>query len=189
MLFFGILRNAIWTLFTILSHDFTLWKWIIKRCILGVSFGSTSRVPSESAKFPQQSAQTRKEVEKGSQNGSLLRWKNPGKGVDKRLEGSFLDFPMVRCVFGVQFTKIFVDLENYLIWHRIWLVSATCCSLCTSAPDVTTKKNTRVPPCISWLRLASQMPAERVSVLDFRLKTAGLSGGPFPLSLNKSYYK
>ena len=33
----------------------------------------------------------------------------------------------------------------------------------------TYKKKARVLPCISWLWLASQMPAERVSVLYFRL--------------------
>ena len=76
MLFFGSLRNAIWTLFTTLSHDCTLWKWVIKRYILEVSFGSTSRVLFESAKIRQESPQTRKQIEKGSKHGSLLL---PGK--------------------------------------------------------------------------------------------------------------
>ena len=169
MLFFGILRNAIWILFTILSHDFTLWKWVIKRYILEVNFGSTSRVLFESAKIRQESPQTRKEIEKGSKNGSLLRWQKSAKGWYKRLKGSFLHPPVVRCAFGLQFYSfyLFSDLRNEHILLNICLVSATYCSLCTSAPDV--KKNARVPPCISWLRLASQMPAERVSVLYFRL--------------------
>ena len=112
MLFFGILRNAIWKLFTILSHDFTLWKLDEKRFIFGANFGSTSRVLSESAKIPQESPQTRKEVEKGSKNGSLLRWQKTGKGWYKCLKGSFLHLPVVRCAFGLQFFTNFTSFQT-----------------------------------------------------------------------------
>ena len=83
MPFFGILRNAICTVFTILSHDSSLWKCSKKRFIFGVSFGSTSRVPPETVKMQQESPQTRKEVEKLSQIGFLLAWKKPGKGLPR----------------------------------------------------------------------------------------------------------
>ena len=69
----------------------------------------------------QETFQTRKDVEKGSENGSLLAWQKRAKGVDKRLEGSFVDLPVIWCAFGVQFCSfyLFSDIENDDIWLKI----------------------------------------------------------------------
>ena len=155
--------------FRMISNDFNLWEWVIKSCILGVSFCSTSRVPSESANIPQESPKTRKEVEKESKKGSLLRGKKVPRGWTNASRGHFFTFRWSDVLSDCNFTNfyLFYDLRNEHILFKTCFVSATCCSLCTSAPDV--KQSARVPSCISCLRLASQMPAERVSVLYFRL--------------------
>ena len=165
MLFFGILRKTIYTLFTILGHVFTLWKWDEKRLIFGVSFGSRSRVPPERAKMHHETPQMRNEVEKGSQNGSLLAWKNRGKGWYKHLEGSFLNLPMVWCAFAMHLNQfdLFSDLENGPFTTKSDLFLRPVVAYVQRL--WTWEKKTRVPPCISCLRVSSQMPAERVSPL------------------------
>ena len=148
---------------------------------MGVSFGSTSRVPSESAKIPQESPQTRKEIEKGSKNGSLLRCQNRGKGVDKRLKGSFLHLPVVRCAFGLQFYSfyLFSDLRNEHILLKICLVSATYGSLCTSAPDVKKKKTREFLPVSHGYGLLLRCPRNGSQCFTSGCKPQFSAGGPF----------
>ena len=173
MLFFGTLRNAIWTLFTTLSHDFTLWKWVIKRYILEVNVGSTSRVLFESAKIRQESPQTRKEIEKGSKNGSLPRWQNRGKGVERGWtnvsRGHFVTLRWSDVLSECNFTHVISFLRSIMIYR----------SLCTSAPDVKQKKTREFLPVSHGYGLILRCPRNGSQCFTSGCKPQFSAGGPF----------
>ena len=87
MLFFGTLRNAIWTLFTTLSHDFTLWKWCKKASfsdlVLAPHPESLMRVSKCARKASTQEKMSKKDPKTGPSwpGKSLPRgWTNASRG-------------------------------------------------------------------------------------------------------------
>ena len=122
-------------------------------------------------KCSRKASRQEKKSKKGPKTDPSWPAKSVARGWTNASRGHFFTFRWSDVLSGCNFTHfyLFSDLRNAHMLLKICLVSAIYCSLCTSAPDVKTKKNARVPPCISWLRLASQMLAERVSVLYFRL--------------------
>ena len=144
--------------------------------MFGTKFASTSRVPPDNAKIQQESPQTRPDSEKGSKKRSpkrsVLRGKKVPSGCTNASRGHFLTFWWSDVLSECNVTHCMSfptpEMNTFGAKSDLFLRPAVAC-----VHRLPTKNKTReflpLSHSISWLRLASQMPAERVSVLYFRL--------------------